>query len=195
MKQEKHLTISCTGMHTSGDDFALIVFWSANGLIAFKCPTWCASVMRLFAENEMKTTIIVLLLPILMATVFAEEPKVQSVTVFTGPWLITLESSGRAHAQYGSLPGDGGYVTNGTVDFASLLKSIMSTPKKDKTEPSDQFQVAIHYEGQTSTTGFSLTDTGFLKRLLGSLDFQWKQDPGGTRFNDLRKQYPIVKEF
>jgi hypothetical protein len=33
-------------MHTSGDDFALIVFWSANRLIAFKCPTWCASVMR-----------------------------------------------------------------------------------------------------------------------------------------------------
>ena len=41
-------------MHTSGDDFALIVFWSANRLIAFKCPTWCASVMRTFGAMNMR---------------------------------------------------------------------------------------------------------------------------------------------
>ena len=127
-----------------------------------------------------------------MGTVFAEDPKVKRITVFTGPWIITFELSGAAHAQYGSLPGDGGYVDEGPVDYAKLLKAIKTTPRKDKNEAGDRFQVAILHERQTSTKVFTLTDESFLEQILRNLESKWKQDPHGTRFNELKEQHPIV---
>lgn len=122
------------------------------------------------------------------------EQQVQNITVSTGPWIITFEPSGYASAQYGSTPGDSGYVPKGTVDFISLLKSIESTPTKEKKEPSYEFQIAILHKGQNFTTAFTLTDVSFIRDVLLSLESKWKQMPLGTRFNELHNKYPIIEK-
>jgi hypothetical protein len=123
-----------------------------------------------------------------------KEPEVLSISVFTGPWIITFEPSGHASAQYGSVPGDCGYVPPGTVDFDSLLKSIKSAQKKEIKEASDKFQVAIHFKGQTSATAFVFTDMSFLRLVLESLEIKWHQVSGGERFAELLEKYPIIQK-
>jgi len=122
----------------------------------------------------------------------AADAPVQRVTVWTGIWTIAFERSGRVHAQYGSLPGDGGYVPEGTVDFAALVKAISATPKKKQHRPQDRIQVVLHREGEAPATASTLTDSSFVEEILLGLETKWKQDPLGTRFGELRRRHPIV---
>lgn len=134
------------------------------------------------------------LLPLILAvTCLASQPLARNITVYTGTWIIDFEPSGRAHAQYGSLPGDGAYVEEGTINFENLLETIKHAPREDKKHTGAQLQVAIHYEGDTSATFFSLRDPSFLETLLHKLESRCKQDPLGNRFEDLRRVHPIVE--
>jgi hypothetical protein len=141
-------------------------------------------------EGEMRPMVLALIVWF-VGLVSAEELPVQSVSIFTGAWIIEFMPSGSARAQYGSSPGDGGYVAEGTVDFTALVKNILATSKKEKTEHGDKFQVAVRYEGQISVTAFVLSETSFLERILGDLESKWK---GGARFDKLREKYPIVQK-
>jgi hypothetical protein len=71
------------------------------------------------------------------------------------------------------------------VDFAALVKTIATIPKKQKAEPGDKFQVAVRNKGQASVTTFSLEETSFLEQLLGDLESKWKADLDGARFDRL----------
>lgn len=128
-----------------------------------------------------------------LATVaLAGEPKIEEVTIFTGTWLITFEPSGQASAQYGSLPGDSGFVDPGTVDFNQLLVDIAKAQRKEKKEPMDRFQIAIRHEGQASILSFTVKDETVIEQLLATLDAKWKQHPPGGRFDELKRRYPII---
>lgn len=128
-----------------------------------------------------------------MATcVSAQEPTVKQISVFTGTWLIDFQPNGRAVVFYGSNPGDSGYVDGGTVDFKALLETVTKTERKNAREPSDVFQVSIQYEGQTSTTGFTLVNDSVIRRTLVELEDKWKPDPLGQRFFELKTRFPVI---
>ena len=64
----------------------------------------------------------------------------------------------------------------------------------EEIQKDERFQVALKYAKQISVTAFSLSETSFLERILGDLESKWKQDPGGTRFDKLREEHPIVQK-
>ena len=135
-------------------------------------------------------TLLITLIALLAACAYAEIPEVRTISIFTGAWLIDFESDGSASAQYGSTPGDSGNVDKGTIDFNALLEVISKTDRKDTKETSDRFQVSTRYEGQTSTTGYTLVDDSYIEMTLQGLEGKWK--PLGQRFLELKAKYPII---
>ena len=139
----------------------------------------------------MKTLVAILICAV--ATVgLATEPRIEDVTIFTGTWLITFEPNGRASAQYGSTPGDSGFVEPGTIDFNQLIAAITKAEKKGKKDPADRFQIAVRHEGQTSIMSFTVKDEAVIEQMLATLDAKWKQHPVGKRFDELKRRYPII---
>jgi hypothetical protein len=112
--------------------------------------------------------------------------------VFTGTWLIDFQPSGRAVAFYGSNPGDSGHEDEGTVNFKALLEAVTKTERKNAREPGDVFQVSIQYEGETSTTGFTLVNDSVIRQTLVELEDKWKPDPLGQRFFEFKTTSPII---
>ncbi len=137
-------------------------------------------------------TLTAILMICLASTAHSASPKAEKISVYTGTWLIDFYPNGRASAQYGSNPGDSGYVDEGTIDFTVLLDGVNQAQKKNTREPADRFQIAIQLEGQTTTIGFVLTDDSFIERTLAELDEKWKQHPVGHRFFELKTKYPII---
>jgi hypothetical protein len=147
---------------------------------------------RIAPTAEMMKTILTALLTCIAACAIAAEPKVTGLTVFTGTWLIDIDANGRATAQYGSTPGDSGYVDEGTIDFPSLLQEIANAKRKSAKETGDRFQIAVQREGETTTAAFTLADDSCIERTLAHLDRKWKPHPIGQRFNELKAKYPII---
>ena len=136
---------------------------------------------------------LILFLSLMSCSVADDTPEAQSVAVWTPShaWLLTFKPDGSVHAQYGSTLGDGASVPAGTVDFLALLDDFkrLQTDERLKTA-----QVAIQYEGQTSTTAFSLRDDTLLRNMMNSFRNDWQPDPGGNRFHQLLKKYPLFSE-
>ncbi len=120
----------------------------------------------------------------------ASPQDISSVSIFGG-WSITIEPSGRATAQYGSILGDCGFVPTGTVDFAAFVLYLDEVQRKAVPEAGD-LQVAIHLEGANSATAFALSDASYLEDMLVGLDAKWQQCPGGMRFFELKERCAIV---
>jgi hypothetical protein len=66
-------------------------------------------------------TLTAILTVCLASVAYSVSPVTEKISVYTGTWLIDFYPNGRASAQYGSNPGDSGYVDEGTIDFAVLL--------------------------------------------------------------------------
>ena len=112
------------------------------------------------------------------------------ITIICRPgWIVDFHRDGRVHAQFGSLPGDGASVPEGTVGFDALLSTVQRL--RVETKLAGVSQVAILRERETSTTAFYISDDTVLRSLIASLRDTWKQDAGGTRFHELLAQYPI----
>jgi hypothetical protein len=78
-------------------------------------------------------------------------PQVLQVTIFTTHgWIVDFYPDGRVHAQWGSLPGDGASVPEGTVRFDALLAAIRRLRVETKMDRGTQ--VAVLRAGETSTT-------------------------------------------
>lgn len=135
-----------------------------------------------------------LLLTLLGATTLVvADNEVVSIWAVTGPWSIEFGPNGRATAQYGSLPGDAGYVDEGTVDFKALLATLETIRKKEQRGPVDGIQVGIRRKGETSSTAIMSIDDRFIREVLTSIDSKWKQIPGGERFDELKAKHPIIR--
>jgi hypothetical protein len=104
-------------------------------------------------------------------------------------WIVEFHPDGRAHAQWGSLPGDGASVPTGTVDFGRLLETLERLRVETRVEGG--LQVAIHRRGETSATAFHVSDAAPLRSLIASLRDKWRQDAGGARFHELVRRQPI----
>ncbi len=120
-------------------------------------------------------------------------PRVLQVTVFTRQgWIVDFYPDGRVHAQWGSLPGDGASVPEGTVRFDALLAAIRRLRVEMKIDYGTQ--VAVLGAGETSITAFYVSDDTLFRYLIASFSAKWKQDAGGTRFHELLKTHPIYPD-
>jgi len=120
-------------------------------------------------------------------------PRVLQVTVLPRQgWIVDFYPDGRVHAQWGSLPGDGASVPEGTVRFDALLAAIRRLRAETKTGYGTQ--VAVLGVGETSTTAFYVSDDTLFRYLIASFSGKWKQDAGGTRFHELLKTHPIYPD-
>ncbi len=137
-------------------------------------------------------TLMAILTICLATAAYSASPIAEKISVYTGIWLIDFYPNGRASAQYGSNPGDSGYVDEGTIDFTALLNGVNQAQKKSPREPADRFQITIDLEGQTTATGFVLADDSLIERTLAELEKKWKPHPVGQRFLDLKTKFPII---
>ena len=120
-------------------------------------------------------------------------------------WMIHFELSGAAHAQYGSLPGDGGFVPPGTVDLPALARALSAAAGGGASKGPDRIQVtasSLCPEGaekedcdwQSGALEYaSDAQQRVVLRLLEALEPQWQADEFGTRrFEELRRKHPIA---
>lgn len=118
-------------------------------------------------------------------------------------WMLRFELSGAAHAQYGSLPGDGGFVPPGSVDFSRLARDLASAAGGAAAAGPDRIQVsawalcAADAVGcdppEGSTAPLSDAQQRVVLRLLADLETRWRPDEYGTkRFDELRQRFPIA---
>ena len=120
-------------------------------------------------------------------------PQAAQITVFTRHgWIVDFYPDGRVHAQWGSLPGDGASVPEGTIRFDALLAAIRRLRVETKMDYGTQ--VAVLGVGETSTTAFYVSDDTLFRYLIASFSGKWKQDAGGTRFHELLKTHPIYPD-
>jgi hypothetical protein len=106
-------------------------------------------------------------------------------------WIIRFRPDGSAHAQYGSGLGDAAKLPKGSVDFGSLLKAAYRL-KSDK--GLEQLStISVSFKDGTNTA-FSVKDDTLFRYLIDSFDKKWEPELGGTRFDTLRRKYPIYKE-
>jgi SAM-dependent methyltransferase len=115
------------------------------------------------------------------------------ITVFCRPgWIVDFYPDGRAHVQWGSLPGDGAAVPEGTVGFDALLTASERLRVETKTDGGAQ--VAVLRERESTTTAFYVSDDTMFRQVLASLRDKWTQDVGGTRFHELLALHPICPD-
>ncbi len=120
-------------------------------------------------------------------------PQVLQITVFTRHGrIVDFYPDGRVHTQWGSLPGDGASVPEGTVRFDALLAAIRRL--RVETRMDYGTQVAVLGVGEPSTTAFYVSDDTLFRYLMASFGGKWKQDAGGTRFHELLKIHPIYSD-
>ena len=115
------------------------------------------------------------------------------ITVFCRPgWIVDFYPDGRAHVQWGSLPGDGASVPAGTVGFDALLTASERLRVEAKTDGGAQ--VAVLRERESTTTAFYVSDDTMFRQVLASLRDKWTQDVGGARFHELLALHPICPD-
>lgn len=107
-------------------------------------------------------------------------------------WILDFYSDGRVHAQWGSLPGDGASVSEGTVRFEALLAAVRRLRVDTKVDGGTQ--VAIVEAREPSSTAFYVRDDTLFRFLVTSVSDKWVQDAGGTRFHELLKMHPIYPD-
>ena len=124
---------------------------------------------------------------------FHGNAQVRSISLFNFAWHIQIQPNGSARAQFGSLPEDNLVVKPGQIDFKTLLETLDTAQRK--TPPGNsEYQIGIHYDGQTEIRSFSLVDEAFLIQMLRSIDKKWKPTLGGSRIMKIKKEHPIVKK-
>jgi hypothetical protein len=107
-------------------------------------------------------------------------------------WTIHFYPDGRAHAQYGSLPGDGASVPEGTVKFDALLAAVRRLRVEKRVN--EDTQVAVRRKGETRTASFYVSDDTLFRYLVASFRGKWRPDQGGTRFHQILKSHPIYPD-
>ena len=123
----------------------------------------------------------------------ASEPVQEIILSRVGKgWTIHFYPDGRAHAQYGSLPGDGASVPEGTVTFDALLAAVRRLRVEKRVN--EDTQVAVRRKGETSTRSFYVSDDALFRYLVASFRGKWRQDRGGTRFHEVLKSHPIYPD-
>jgi hypothetical protein len=106
-------------------------------------------------------------------------------------WMIRFFSDGSVHAQYGSILGDAAKLPKGSVHFGALLKAAYRLKSDKRLERASQISVSLKDEAHTA---FSLTNDALFRHLIDSFDEKWRSELGGSRFDMLRRQYPIYKD-
>jgi hypothetical protein len=150
-------------------------------------------------SGAMKTMLILSLVALLSGMVatggVASDPRREpeqalKITVFPRQgWILDFYPDGRVHAQWGSLPGDGASLPEGTVGFEALLAAIRRLRVDAKIE--NGTQVAVLEASAPSATAFYVSDDTLFRYLVMSFGDRWRQDAGGTRFHELLEANPI----
>jgi hypothetical protein len=123
----------------------------------------------------------------------APEPVQEIILSRVGKgWTIHFYPDGRAHAQYGSLPGDGASIPEGTVAFDALLAAVRQLRVEKRVN--EDTQVAVRRKGGTSARSFYVSDDTLFRYLVASFRGKWRQDRGGTRFHEILKSHPIYPD-
>jgi hypothetical protein len=123
----------------------------------------------------------------------ASEPVQEIILSRVGKgWTIHFYPDGRAHAQYGSLPGDGASVPERTVTFDALLAAVRRLRVEKRVH--EDTQVAVRRKGETSTGSFYVSDDTLFRYLVASFRGKWRPDRGGTRFQEILKSHPIYPD-
>jgi hypothetical protein len=122
-----------------------------------------------------------------------EPQQVLKITVFPRQgWILDFYPDGRVHAQWGSLPGDGASLPEGTIKFEALLAAIRRL--RIETKIDNGTQVAVLEGREPSATAFYVSDDTLFRYLMVSLHDKWAQDAGGTRFRELLEANPIYPD-
>ena len=106
-------------------------------------------------------------------------------------WMIRFFPDGSVHAQYGSSLGDAAKLPKGSVHFRALLKAAYRLKSDKQLDRASQISVSLKDE---TNTAFSLTNDALFRYLIDSFDEKWQPELGGSRFDMLRRQYPIYKD-
>jgi hypothetical protein len=123
----------------------------------------------------------------------AAEPVQEIILSRVGKgWTIHFFPDGRAHAQYGALAGDGASVPEGTVAFDALVAAVQRLRVEKRVH--EDTQVAVRRKGDTSARSFYISDDNLFRYLVASFRGKWRQDLGGTRFQELLKSHPIYPD-
>jgi hypothetical protein len=132
-------------------------------------------------------------------------PRAIEIAMPSLAWTIRLDFSGAAHAQYGSLPGDGGFVPPGTFDLPALARALSAAAGGRPSAGPSRLQATAwslcpadaepkDCDWQTDALTYASDEQqAVLLRLLEKLEPQWKPDEYGTkRFEELRREHPIL---
>jgi hypothetical protein len=105
--------------------------------------------------------------------------------------MIRFFPDGSVHAQYGSALGDAASLPKGSVHFAALLKAAHRLKSDKRIDGASQISVMLKDD---TNTAFSLNYDTLFRYLIDSFDKKWQPELGGTRFDELRRKYPIYKD-
>jgi hypothetical protein len=73
-----------------------------------------------------------------------------------------------------------------------VVASIIYRKSRGKAILPSKPKNSLFYEGQTSTTGFTLVNDSVIRRTLVELEDKWKPDPLGQRFFELKARFPVI---
>ncbi|MET0555663.1 MAG: hypothetical protein ABW221_21675 [Vicinamibacteria bacterium] len=176
-------------------------------LEGFEFASWVGAPTNWFLRVEFQVTNVVSPSAIVLKQrgPQAATPRPLEIATADLAWRLRVDFSGAVHAQYGSAPGDGGFVPPGTIDRPALARALSAAAGGGAPKGPHRLQATASWfcpedvkaagcDWRSEALGHPNEEQErILRRLLEELEPQWKPDEYGTRrFEELRRTHPIL---